>query len=234
MTAPTPPSSSAGGPLAGEWVERWLSVPRFSVYLAAADADRGRALALYEWNTQISAALLHDLAHVEVGLRNAYDRALSDRWPGPPHWTLAGDTVFAPVYRTRGRRRVDVNERPRDNLRQAIGNAGGPAARPGKVVAELMFGFWRYLSSAAHEKTLWVPALHRAFPRGTDRAAHVDGPVGRLHDLRNRVAHHEPLLTTDVAGRFADLLGLASRLEPRLGQHLQVTSNVSRLLTTRP
>jgi hypothetical protein len=234
MAALTPSGSAPGGPPAGGWVEAWLSAPRFAVYLAVADHDRGRALALYEWNAQISAALLHDLAHIEVGLRNAYDRALSERWPGPPHWTLAGETVFAPVRRTRGRRRVDINERPRENLRQAIGNAGGPAARPGKVVAELMFGFWRYLSSAAHEKTLWVPALHRVFPRGTDRAAHVDGPVGRLHDLRNRVAHHEPLLTTDVAGRLADLLGLAARLEPELGRHLQATSTVPSLLAARP
>ncbi|MCZ2812025.1 hypothetical protein O2W15_11330 [Modestobacter sp. VKM Ac-2979] len=234
MTESTPPQPAPDVPPAGAWVERWLSVPRFSVYLAAADSDRGRALALYEWNTQTSAALLHDLAHVEVGLRNAYDRALADRWPGPPHWTLAGETVFAPVYRTRGRRRVDINERPRENLRQAIGIAGGPAARPGKVVAELMFGFWRYLSSAAHEKALWVPALHRAFPRGTDRASHVDGPVGRLHELRNRVAHHEPLLTTDVTGRLADLLGLASRLDPQLGLHLRATSDVFGLLATRP
>ncbi|WP_232807276.1 hypothetical protein [Geodermatophilus chilensis] len=97
-----------------------------------------------------------------------------------------------------------------------------------------MFGFWRYLSSAAHEKTLWVPALHHAFPSGTDRAAHVDGPVGRLHDLRNRVAHHEPLLTTDVAGRLSDLTGVAARLDPRLGQHLLATSTVSNLLATRP
>ncbi|GAA4756536.1 hypothetical protein GCM10023328_45370 [Modestobacter marinus] len=234
MTAPTPPDSAPVLPPAGDWVETWLSAPRFAVYLAAAESDRSRALALYEWNAQISAALLHDLAHVEVGLRNAYDRALSARWPGPPHWTLAGERVFAPVYRTRGRRRVDVNEKPRDNLRHAVINAGGPAARPGKVVAELMFGFWRYLSSAAHEKALWVPALHRAFPRGTDRAIHVDGPVGRLHTLRNRVAHHEPLLTTDIVGRFADLVGLADRLEPQLGQHLRVASNVPGLLAIRP
>lgn len=97
-----------------------------------------------------------------------------------------------------------------------------------------MFGFWRYLSSAAHEKTLWVPALHRAFPSGTDRALHVDGPVGRLHELRNRVAHHEPLLSTDVAGRLADLTGLAARLDPQLGQYLQATSSVPKLLTARP
>jgi hypothetical protein len=230
MTTPTPPAL----PPAGRWVEAWLSAPRFAVYLAAASGDRARGLTLYEWNAQFSAALLHDLAHLEVGLRNAYDVALSTRWPGPPHWTLAGNTVFAPLYRRRGRRHVDVNDRPRESLRHAIANAGGPTAPPGKVVAELMFGFWRYLSSAAHEKTLWVPALHRAFPPGTDRAAHVDGPVGRLHDLRNRVAHHEPLLTTDVAGRLSDLTGVAARLDPHLGQHVQATSTVSSLLATRP
>ena len=230
MTTPTPPTF----PPAGGWVEAWLSSPRFSVYLAATGADRDRALALYEWNARLSAALMHDLAHVEVGLRNAYDGALSARWPGPPHWTLAANAVFAPVYRTRGRRRVDVNEKPRESLRHAIANAGGTGAPPGKIVAELMFGFWRYLSSAAHEKTLWVPALHRVFPPGTDRALHVDGPVGRLHALRNRVAHHEPLLTTDVAGRLADMLGLAARLDARLGQYLQATSTVANLLTSRP
>ena len=230
MTTPTPSLF----PPAGPWVEAWLSGPRFAVYLAATGADRDRALALYEWNAQLSSALMHDLAHVEVGLRNAYDVALSARWPGPPHWTLAADTVFAPVYRTRGRRRVDVNDKPRNSLRHAIANAGGPAAPPGKIVAELMFGFWRYLSSAAHEKTLWVPALHRAFPPGTDRALHVDGPVGRLHDLRNRVAHHEPLLTTDVAGRLVDLISLTGRLDPQLGLYLQRTSTVADLLANRP
>ena len=81
MTTPTPPAF----PPAGRWVEAWLSTPRSAVYLTASSADRDRALALYEWNAQLSAALLHDLAYVEVGLRNAYDVALSARWPGPPH-----------------------------------------------------------------------------------------------------------------------------------------------------
>jgi hypothetical protein len=73
MTTPTPSAL----PPAGRWVEARLSAPRFEVYLAAASGDRARALALYEWNAQLSAALLHDLAHLEVGLRNAYDVALS-------------------------------------------------------------------------------------------------------------------------------------------------------------
>lgn len=74
----------------------------------------------------------------------------------------------------------------------------GPAAPPGKVIAELMFGFWRYLSTTAHHHPLWIPYLHNAFTPGTHRKA-VDGPVDHLHRLRNRIAHHEPLLRRNTA-----------------------------------
>lgn len=227
MTSPPSP------PAAGPWVQRWLSIPRHAVYLEAADGDADRALALYEWNSQLSAALHRDLAHLEVGLRNAYDEALATRWPGPPYWTLAAATVFAPLYRNRGGRRVDVNRQPRSILQRAVEAAGGHQAPPGKVIAELPFGFWRYLSSAAHEKTLWVPCLYQAFPRGTDRRE-IDRPTGRLHQLRNRVAHHEPLLRTDVAARLEDITQLARMIDPELGQYLAVTTTVGHCLTRRP
>lgn len=221
-------------PAADGWVTRWLGGPRYAVYLVAAAGDPSRALALYEWNSEISAALLRDLAHVEVALRNAYDRALSGRWPGPPHWTSAGSAVFPPLLRTRSRRQVDVNARSRDALQRALTKAGGPGAPAGKVIAELTFGFWRYLSSAAHEKSLWVPALHRAFRPGTDRQRDVDGPVGRLHELRNRVAHHEPLLRADLAGRATDAVTVTTLIDTQIGRHLTATSRVSALLTQRP
>jgi hypothetical protein len=62
MAAMTTPLPSPPPP--GPWVRRWLSAPRHAVYLAAAAGDEERALALDEWNAQLSAALLHDLAHV--------------------------------------------------------------------------------------------------------------------------------------------------------------------------
>lgn len=224
--------TTAGSP-PGPWVERWLSRPRFAVYLSAASGDPALALALYDWNAEMSAALLRDLAHVEVGLRNAYDRASRQRWPGPPHWTSAHRSVFPPLYRTRSGRRVDINVKPRESVERALEAAGGPSAPPGKVIAELMFGFWRYLSSAAHEKSLWVPVLHHAFAAGTNRAD-VDRPVGRLHQLRNRVAHHEPVLTTDIAGRAQDLITVATLIDADLGRHVAATSRVQVLLSQRP
>ncbi|PZE69345.1 hypothetical protein DEJ27_08700 [Curtobacterium sp. MCPF17_018] len=36
----------------------------------------------------------------------------------------------------------------------------------GRVVAELSFGFWRYLFESRYLTASWTPALHRAFPHG--------------------------------------------------------------------
>lgn len=220
------------------WVERWLSGPRFAVYLAAAQGDRTIALELYEWNARLSAGFAHDLAHLEVGLRNAYDRALTNHLNLPDHWTACGNQVFAPVMRTRRRGRhgkvnVDINARPRAILDRAIVEAGGPNALPGKVIAQLTFGFWRYLTSAAHEITLWRPALHHAFPTGTARPD-VDARIGRLHSLRNRVAHHEPLLALDTNSLHHDLLHVATRLDAQIGSHIAASSTVQVLLAQRP
>src|SRR5450756_1142830 len=45
----------------GEWVERWLSRPRFAVYLAAAGGGGPAALQLYQWNATGSAAFMREL-----------------------------------------------------------------------------------------------------------------------------------------------------------------------------
>lgn len=175
-------SQSGDGTTApGRWVERWLGPPRFARYLTAAGGDRQLALDLYEWNAAVSAVVLHDLAHLEIGLRNAYDRALTAA-DSSGDWTRPGSPLLAPLWRTHGRgkgeapARVDVNEESRRLLDRARSKAG-PGAPHGKVVAELSFGFWRYLSSAAREKTLWVPHLHKAFTPGTNRRRDVDEPV---------------------------------------------------------
>lgn len=218
----------------GPWVDIWLSPARLSRYLTATGGDRQRALALYEWNTQVSAALQRDLAHLEMALRNGYATALDAHWSGPGHWTSATNVLFAPLWRTKKSGPVDVNEKSRKALMRAVHDAGGSAAPPGKIIAQLMLGFWRYLSSSAHEKTLWVPYLHHAFPPGVDRARDVDAPISRLHDLRNRVAHHEPLLQANLLARMADLLNVAGLLHAELKGHLSATTAIPGLLAARP
>ncbi|MFJ6217016.1 hypothetical protein ACIQGZ_27345 [Streptomyces sp. NPDC092296] len=223
---------------AGPWVESWLSAPRFRSYLTAAGGDRDRALALYEWNSELSAALLHDLGHFEIALRNAYAAALDAGWQGAEHWLDdPGSPLRAPLPRTkrggpRGTRQVDVNEKLRRSIDAARARYGRQAP-PGKIMADLSLGVWRYLSSSAHEKTLWVPFLHRAFPPGTNRTE-VDRKIGDLHQLRNRAAHWEPVLAEPVALRMADLGTLCGMLVPELADYLRARSRVDTLLRNRP
>lgn len=55
-----------------------------------------------------------------------------------------------------------------------------------------------------------------------------------LNDLRNRVAHHEHLLKTDVAGLHGDLLELCEWLSPNVSAHIAKVSEVPALLAARP
>lgn len=230
----------------GTWVEAWLSEPRFDVYLAAADGDRRLALNLYEWNTLTSTAFQRDLAHLEVGLRNAYDAAIVANTPADwLHWTTDPYRLFPTRWRrARDGTRIDESYKPRQQIERAVYAAGADAS-PGKVLAELPFGFWRYMSSTAHHDHLWIPYLHAAFAAGTDRRD-VDKPVSRLHRLRNRIAHHEPLLVRDpetrvlslqvghLRDRHTDLLTVTGLISQELHDHLDTGSTVLAQLHHRP
>jgi hypothetical protein len=218
----------------GPWVDNWLSKPRLLTYLSACGLDRRAALDLYEWNSRVSSAFHNELAHLEVAVRNAYDRAIRARWTGRDDWTASPNRLLPTIVRNRSGHKVDINRVNRQRLQDAWHEAGGPGCTPGKVVAELSFGFWRNLSSSANEKALWVSYLHNAFPPGTDRAQQVDKPLIELHRLRNRVAHHEPLIDLSLRYRADDLRRLAQLLNPQLADYLRSTTELDVLLAAKP
>ncbi|WP_219844323.1 MULTISPECIES: Abi family protein [unclassified Arthrobacter] len=222
------------------WIENWLSMDRFSTYLEVAGGSRTRALDLYDWNAKLSAAFLHDLSHLEVGLRNACDRQLAAATlPGDTHWTDPA-TLLAlfPIVMRRNKltgRLHDVNKIPRSNVERARTSAATkPHAPPlpGKTVAEIMFGFWTYLLADAHEKTIWVPHLHKAFPPGTDRNR-LNDSLASLRRFRNRVAHHENILRGSE-GERRRIVYLVRLLSTDVLEHLQANSDVATILGTRP
>ena len=219
------------------WIEDWLSRPRFAVYLADADGDPTLALARYGWNARAAAAFHHDLGHLEVALRNAYDRALSSRdRAGDTHWVHAPERHFPRQMRKGRRGPYDANHTTRKKITEAVSAAaehsGTDQPAPGKVIAELNLGFWRYLTVNRHDQ-LWRTHLHRTFPQGTKRID-VRDRVDQLHSLRNRVAHHEPLLQLPLAVRHRDLLAVAGLLSPRLRDHIADHSPVPAVLADRP
>lgn len=218
------------------WIEQWLSSERFALYVRKSGGDRTRALALYEWNAKLSATFLHNLNHFEVALRNAYDTQLVGATvAGDKHWTdrATARRLFPEHLRIDpGTGKVkDANRVPINKIGQAR-RAAGEHPSPGKIVAELMFGFWTYMTSDIHEKTLWVPYLHKAFPPNTNRAK-IHHTLGDLREFRNRVAHHEPILDAPEARR-RQLVFAMRLIRPEALDHFTAHSDVSAVLAQRP
>ncbi len=73
--------------------------------------------------------------------------------------------------------------------KQSIEREGKPL-EPGRLVAELAFGFWTGLTSAKYE-ALWRDHLYKIIPRRPVQSGAVHDRLNTIRKLRNRVAHHE-------------------------------------------
>jgi hypothetical protein len=207
-------------------LERSLSTERISTYLAAANSDHAAALRLYVWNTQISAAFYSPLQALEIVIRNAFHRELSAiygrAWYDNPRVPL---TPFA-------RARVD-------DAKNALRRANRPL-EPGRIVAELSFGFWERLLTHGppgklnYEMTLWRPALHRAFPNSRRRRVDVHRPFPGLRDLRNRIAHHEPIFSRPLATEYQTIIEVIGWICDDTRNWVLHHSTVQAVLADRP
>lgn len=185
-------------------IEASLSPERFKTYLNRAGGDRTKATRLYERNTYLSEALYGVTQAVEVTLRNSIHRILSS------------------AYSSMWFERVKL-EHPQtkmiDEARQRILDQR-KGVTSGRVVAELNLGFWTALLAAKYEKEFWVPYLHGGFPNALTKKASPAGQTSlckidraeihkRLEELRwlrNRIAHHEPILQFDLSTKYAEAM----------------------------
>jgi hypothetical protein len=204
-------------------LERRISAERFAPYRAAAGDDLARALRRYERNTEISAAFWAVLSDLEIVARNAMHERLS-AWSvatyGQPDW-----------YRDRGR--IFTAQTASDiNAARRHAAAFGRAQIPGRIIAELPFGFWRFLLSSRYERSLWLPCLRDAFPgiRGRGMRRDVHDAMRDLHLLRNRIAHHEPIHNRPLGELHAVALTTAGWICPTARDWIAARSRVPALL----
>lgn len=204
-------------------VEAALSRERLAPYRDEAEGSLAVAVRLYEWNAAMSAALWQDIGHFEVLLRNTLHNQLT-AWNvahyGNPRWYDDPGNLLAP------HRREDIAM-----ARSRLARANKPDD-PGRIVAELSFGFWRYLVSAQYDRTLWRGALHQGFP-GRKRSRLYDRLV-HLHNLRNRLAHHEPIHHVPLKRRHDELLAITEWINPPLRGWVERQSRVLTVLDQRP
>lgn len=162
-----------------------MSFDRLAPYLDASDGDLVRAIRLYEWNAAVSGALFEVLADVEVILRNAIHTSMTA-------WSIRKG--FGPNWFDNAHGLLESAElRDIDKARSRIEQEGKESI-PEHLISALNFGFWRYLLTGRYQTTLWPQAIREGFPLLSQGGeGRLFRSVGRLHSLRNRIAHHEPV-----------------------------------------
>jgi hypothetical protein len=168
-------------------IQSLLTRERLAGYLQDCQGDLASALTLYEWNAHAAAAVMTTTGLVEVVVRNAIDKSLVS-WAAVRH---PNQSWFDAVG-------LDAQgEKGLSKARSRVRHPRSHAEDHGKVIAELSFGFWRYLVASRYLTALWIPALHEAFPGGHPdlgiRRRQVDQRLQSLLYVRNRAAHHEPI-----------------------------------------
>ena len=183
-------------------LEEALSLERFARYLGWADGDRVRALELYALNTRLSEALYIPLQMLEVALRNRIHAVLSAIHQ--PRWFERPNLLVVPhqVEQVDGAL-ADLERERKDPT-------------PGRIVAALTFSFWTAMLGTAYEN-LWQTGLHRIGRREDGRGLRrkdMSGPLTQIRLLRNRIAHHEPILAWNLPRHHDAMVRITRWLSP--------------------
>lgn len=183
------------------------SIPevRLRRYRTCASAQNVDVEKLYRWNSQVALTIFDDLGALEIAMRSAMSNELLSTFG--PKW-FENPFLF--------------DDSSTDLIKGAIKHGdkssyqpSTPEERLGKLVADLMFGFWVQILSKGsfqsvkdsitgkitsksrmiYDELLWKPALHKAFPGvGKFERATVQRAAHDLQFARNRVAHHENVI----------------------------------------
>lgn len=215
----------------GPDLEAWFSSERMKTYSFHPNPE-----ALYLWNTHMTKAFLEDIQHVEVLLRNCVHTAVSSKY-GQRWYTHPA---------------IPFDQQAKKSVKKAERRAGvnrGQVPPTGRVIAELSFDFWAYLFTNTYSSTIW-PLVQKSLvatpssqghglfvPSLTDFKREVD----EVYKLRNRCAHHEPIVTQnrqnentrlDRAQKAIELL--ATWLDPAAAAWISEHSRITDLRNARP
>ncbi|PCE64682.1 Abi family protein [Sediminicola luteus] len=162
---------------------------RMSRYHKAAHGDTRKAMTLYRLNLKLSQEFFTVISCFEIALRNKIDQHGITRFGN--HWLREG-------ARTNGLFDTNNTKLTQKNINAAVTKLG-PHYSHNKLVAELGFGFWRYLFAQKQFRATGNTLLH-IFPCKPKSSTsfqynqnYVFNQLATINNFRNRIAHHEPI-----------------------------------------
>ena len=172
--------------------EETISPERMHRYVLACGNDTRRAMTLYRYNLKLSQEMFTLISCFEVSLRNRIDREMQANF---------GTDWLRDFILPGGR--FDVDPRV-DGTRKIIKKAYEGLIRTNnyshtKLLAEMEFGVWKFMYNNVQYR-LANRSLLGVFPNKPTSTAQLQydntfvfGELDVINQIRNRIAHHEPI-----------------------------------------
>lgn len=172
-------------------------------------------MARYHWNVRLAEALAPALHATEICLRNAIHNAMVVTYPSSDGMWFDAPVVNASYS---GPLLSDADKEKVEDARKRLARAG-KAIEASRLVAKLSLGFWVELLNDDYDLTVVRPVLAGTMRRVQEpyrKQASLRDIYGKFRDLRNRVAHHEPIydLKEDARHLHEMMLKISSEIQP--------------------
>lgn len=194
---------------------------RFERYVRDSGGDRNAAAGLYVWNLQISEAFSTPLHVYEVVLRNSIDKGLT-AVTGQEDWWNAASIRWRPAQ-----------QGALDAAMRSVNQSQRGQGTHGHIVAELPLGFWTATVSRRYQRQ-WDNGLKDAFPGHKGDQTSLHQRLDRIRNLRNRIAHHEPIYFRNLIGDNRDVHTVLAAIDPKASLWVREHSRVSDVISQRP
>ncbi|MBN8290578.1 Abi family protein [Rhodobacter sp. NTK016B] len=204
-----------------EAIQNLLSTERLATFQGLTSSGTSEdAIELHQTTMSLGVSIMAVTGLIEVSLRNAVCHAMNNSFGGnhwlrtpPPNtfkWAYLETSSIAKA--TKQAQRAAYSKMP-GAQKNALDHLAYPNGVPpnanhrviaqkrqstisvpdSQVIAQLTIHFWKRLFSENYEQTLWKPALKTVFPNKTINRSDVADHLEVIYEVRNRLAHHEPV-----------------------------------------
>ena len=105
------------------------------------------------------------------------------------------------------------------------------------ILAAMSLGTWRFILPGRHDagkQLLWDEALSNGFPHLRRSPRELERAVEGVYQLRNRIAHLEPIINSNVRAQLVNMRTVIGAIDPQLLSWFTSTERISASLNTRP
>lgn len=190
---------------------------RLKGYLSKAGGNKNLASELYSWDLDISSALWRHFNILEIGLRSDLSIQLTRMSPSTNWWLNENLLLRSEKLKI-----------------AALGDKNGTPFTQDEIITRLTLRFWASLLSKKYHQRLWQAGLEDAFPNFQGKRREIHIKLERLRKLRNRIAHHEPIIDREINLDVNLIVEVCGTLDQRIESWIGADKRVSKILARYP